>query len=583
MTMPQPHDENPCRPRHFKPSPCSPAPLDGPAKQSLDTSHTRLLITAALFCLAFVVVGLRLVEVAAFKHGDPRLAHRGVATQPMVSRADIVDRNGVLLATTLETPSLYADPKQVIDAHDAARQLVRVLPDLKESEVYAKLTSDKSFIWLKRQMTPRQEYEVNRLGLPGLQFEDEEKRVYPKGGLAAQAVGFVGLDNHGFAGVERGLDRVLRSRSAPLALSLDIRLQFILRQEVAHQVADFNAIGGTGIIMDVRTGEIMAIVSLPDFDPNAPGAASPEALFNRATLGTYEMGSVFKIFTAAIALETHAATMTSGYDATNPIRFGGFTIHDDHAQRRWLSVPEIFTYSSNIGAAKMALDIGTDRQRDFLGRLGLLRPPAAFEIKELGEPLAPSPWRQINTMTIGFGQGLSVSELQLATAAAAVVNGGVLHPATLVKHAEGDAILGERIFSEQTSIEMRKLLRLVVEEGTGKLANAPGYLVGGKTGTAEKVAGKSYAIHSLLSSFLGVFPVNDPRFLVLISVDEPHGNTKSHGYATGGWVAAPAVQQVIERMASLVGIQPVDEDSPEIRRSLLVTSPTPVGRKFAAN
>lgn len=581
------HDDNPCRPRHFKPAALSPAPLEGPARQSLEVSHTRLLITGALFCLAFAIIAVRLIEVAGFKSDDPRLAFGSAPAQPLPSRADIVDRNGVLLATTLTVPSLYADPKQLlearVDARQTARELVHILPDLDEKEVFDRLTSDKSFIWIKRQLTPQQEYAVNQLGIPGLEFAKEDKRVYPKSNLTAHVVGYVGLDNHGEAGVERGLDRMLRGRSEPVALSLDVRLQYILHDEMARQVKAFDAAGAAGIIMDIHTGEILAMVSLPDFDPNALDTATPNELFNRATLGTYEMGSIFKIFNTAIALQTHAATMTSSYDATHPIHIGHFTIHDYDAQNRWLTVPEIFMYSSNIGSAKMALDIGTDRQRDYLGRLGLLRQPANFQLRELGTPLVPSPWRPINTMTIGFGQGISVSELQMATAAAAAVDGGVLHPATLLKLPAGYPVPGTRIFSEETSHDMCKLLRLVVEHGTGKLAAAPGYVVGGKTGTAEKVADKRYATHSLFSSFLGVFPMNDPRYLILISVDEPHGNAKSFGFATGGWVAAPAVKRVVERMAPLVGIPPVDENSPEIRRSLMVTLPSPAGRKFAAD
>ncbi len=274
--------------------------------------------------------------------------------------------------------------------------------------------------------------------------------------------------------------------------------------------------------------------------------------------------------------------MTGGYDATNPIQIGRFTIHDDHAQRRWLTVPEIFMYSSNIGAAKMALDVGGDRQRDFLDRLGLLSTPK-FELPEVAAPLVPTAWRPVNTMTIGFGHGISVSPLQIATAVSAVVNGGILHRATLLKLPPGEPVSGQRVLSPDTSIEMRKLLRLVVEKGTGKLAEAPGYLVGGKTGTAEKVVGQRYATHGLLSSFVGVFPINDPRYFIMISIDEPHGDAKSFGYATGGWVAAPGVSRTVERMASLVGIQPIDEDSPEIRRSLMVALPTPSGRKFASN
>ena len=577
-----PREENPCRPRHFRPDPCAPAPLEGPARQSLDTSHTRLLITAALFCLAFLVIAGRLVEVTLLgSASDLRLARHDAPSHKPLWRGDITDRNGVLLATTLDTPSLFADPKQVIDAKDAAHRLHQVLPDLDEGELVARLSSDKSFVWLKRHLTPREEADVNRLGLPGLQFQSEGRRVYPEGDLAAHVVGYTDTDNNGLAGVERGLDKRLKAGEA-VRLSLDARVQYILRDETAKAVAEFNAIGGMGIVMDVRTGEILALVSLPDFDPNQPSTATPETTFDRATLGAYEMGSVFKIFTIAMALDDRVATLESSYDATNPIHIGRFTIHDDHAQRRWLTVPEIFEYSSNIGAAKIAAEVGADRQRDFLDRLGLTHAPR-FEIKELADPLVPAVWRPVNTMTIGFGHGISVSPLQLATAVSAVANGGVLHSATLVKLPDGAAPAGERVLSTATSIEMRKLLRLVVEHGTGKLANADGYLVGGKTGTAEKVAGRHYERHALLSSFVGVFPVNDPRYVVLVSVDEPHGNKQTAGYATGGWIAAPAVRATIERMAPLVGIPPVDEDSPEIRRSLMVDLPTPQGRKFAAN
>ena len=577
-----PLDDNPCRPRHFKPAPCAPAGAEGPAQQSLETSHTRLIITGALFCLAFMVIGARLVEVAGLKSGGTRLARNHAAERIETSRADIVDRNGVLLATTLVTPSLFANPKQIQDAHGVARKLVGVLPDLDESEVFAKLASDKSFVWLKRQLTPRQELAVNRLGIPGLQFQDEERRIYPKGNLTAHVVGYTGIDNKGLAGMERGLDEVLRDHHRPAALSIDVRLQYILRDEIARQIADFNAIGGMGLIMDVNTGEVLALVSLPDFDPNNLSTATPETTFNRATLGIYEMGSTFKIFNTAMALEAHTATLASSYDATQPLHIGRFTIHDDHAQRRWLTVPEIFEYSSNIGSARMAVEAGTEQQRQFLGRLGLLKAPA-FELPEIGAPLVPSPWHEVNTMTVAFGHGISVSPLQMATAVSAVVNGGVLHRATLIKHPSGYAPLGQQVLSAQTSEDMRRLLRLVVEHGTGTMAEAPGYLVGGKTGTAEKVAGHTYAHKALLSSFIGAFPITDPRYLVMISIDEPHGNKQSAGFATGGWAAAPGVGRVVQRMAPLMGIQPLDEDSPEIRRSLMVDSLTPQGRKIAAN
>jgi cell division protein FtsI (penicillin-binding protein 3) len=579
---PPPRDDNPCRPRHYKPEPCAPAPIEGPAKQSLETSHTRLIITGALFCLAFLVIAARLIEVSGFKADETHIARVRPEEPPAITRANIVDRNGVLLATTLEAPSLYANARLIEHPERVAQRLAAILPDVSESEIAAKLSSGRSFVWIKRLLTPSQELEVNRLGVPGLQFQMEGRRVYPKGNLTSEVVGYDDLDGKGLAGIERGFDDILRGRSEPVELSIDVRLQYILRDEIQRTMNDFSAAGGIGIIMDVNTAEVLAMVSLPDFDPSSPGTATPQQLFDRATLGIYEMGSTFKIFNTALALDTHTATLSSSFDATHPIHIGGFTIHDDHAQNRWLTVPEIFEYSSNIGSAKMAVAVGTDRQRAFLARLGLLKAPN-FELHEIGAPLLPSPWREINTMTVAFGQGISVSPLQMATAASAVVNGGVLHRATLIKRPEGYAPSGQQVISPQTSEEMRSLLRLVVEHGTGKFAEAPGYLVGGKTGTAEKVADGRYEQKGLFSSFVGVFPMNAPRYLVMICIDQPKGNKASHGFATGGWTAAPAVAHVVERMAPLVGIQPVDEDSPEIRRSLMVGSPSPQGQKIAAN
>jgi len=398
----------------------------------------------------------------------------------------------------------------------------------------------------------------------------------------SHVVGYVDVDGKGLGGMERSFDEILRDGEEPVELSVDARIQYILRDEIARAVTQFSAAGGMGIVMDVNTGEVLALASLPDFDPNQPVDADSDAARDQATLGVYEMGSIFKIFNTALALETRTATLASSYDATKPLQIGRFTIHDDHAQRRWLTVPEIFEYSSNIGSARMVLEVGIDRQKDFLGRLGLLKTPN-FELPELGAPLVPSPWREVNSMTIAFGHGISVSPLQMATAVSAVVNGGVLHHATLIKRPAGYAPAGQQVLSARTSEDLRRLLRLVVEHGTGKLANAPGYLVGGKTGTAEKVSGKHYDRRELLSSFIGVFPITAPRYLVMISVNQPHGNRESAGFATGGWVAAPSVARVIGRMAPLLGIQPVDEDSPEIRRSLMVDSLSPQGRKLAAN
>lgn len=583
MKAQRPYDDNPCKPRHFRPPPCAPVALDEPAQQSLEVGRTRLLVTAGLFAVAFAVIALRLVDVTLVKpSGETRIARNHVAGKVEMSRADIVDRNGVLLATTLASPSLYANPKQVLDAREATRKLIGVLPDLSEAEVLAKLTSDRSFVWLKRRLTPRQQFEVNRLGIPGFQFEREERRVYPDGNLVSHVLGYTGIDNKGLAGIERGFDDILKERKEPLQLSVDLRLQHILHEELSRAVQDFTALGGAGVVMDVRTGEVLALVSLPDFDPNKSSTATPETTFNRVTLGTYEMGSIFKTFTAAMALDAHTTTLAASYDASHPIQVGRFTIHDYHNMHRWLSVPEIFEYSSNIGAARMALDAGGDRFKEFLGRLGLLRAPT-FEIPEIGAPLVPSPWREVSTMTVAFGHGISVSPLQVAIAASAVVNGGILHQATIIKPPEGYVPAGTQVMSARTSDDMRRLMRLVVEQGTGKDAAAPGYLVGGKTGTAEKVSGHTYAHKELLSSFLGAFPINNPRYLVLAIIDEPHGNAKSHGFATGGWTAAPVVGKSVARMAPLLGVSPIDESAPEIRRALVIDTPGGSIKKIAAN
>jgi len=327
----------------------------------------------------------------------------------------------------------------------------------------------------------------------------------------------------------------------------------------------------------VHSGEVLALISLPDFDPNKSSTATPETTFNRATLGTYEMGSTFKIFTTAMALDAHTATLAGGYDASHPITIGRFTIHDYHDMHRWLSVPEIFEYSSNIGAARMAMDAGGDRFKEFLGRVGLLRAPT-FEIPEIGAPLVPSPWRDVSTMTVAFGHGISVSPLQLAIAASAVVNGGVLHQATIVKPPEGYVPSGQQVMSPRTSEDMRRLMRLVVEQGTGKDAAAPGYLVGGKTGTAEKAAAGGYRKKSLLSTFIAVFPMTSPRYVVQVMIDEPHGTKDTYGFATAAWVAAPATRRIIERMGPLLGVPTINENSDEVRRAMAIDVPRGAAR-----
>jgi cell division protein FtsI (penicillin-binding protein 3) len=415
-------------------------------------------------------------------------------------------------------------------------------------------------------MSPRDQAAIHRLGIPGVYFQREERRLYTHGNLAAHAVGFTDVDGKGLMGIERQFDGSLRGAVEPLQLSLDIRLQHILRKELQASVAEFQAIGAGGMILDVRSGEVLAMVSLPDFNPHNPTGLDENTRFNRNTLGVYEMGSTFKIFNSALAFESGKIRLGDVFE-TSPIRIGRHTISDYHPENRPLNVAEIFMHSSNLGSVRMLQKVGTTAQREFMGKLGLLD-MSPVEIPEKGKPLVPKPWREINGMTISFGHGLSVSPMQLASAAATTINGGLLYPPTLLKHAADAPADGQRVLTEQTSALMRRMFRLVVEKGTAKGAAAPGYAVGGKTGTAEKLTGRTYNRKARMSSFVGAFPMNDPRYLVLAIIDEPKGNKRTYGYATGSWVAAPVVGAVVRQMGPLYGIKPINEEDPALVQAI---------------
>lgn len=538
---------------------------DGVQRRALEVSHSRLMLGLGLFTVAFVVIAARLAMVTLLpgEHDAMR-----VAAAPTADRADILDRNGVVLATSLTTASLYANPHQIREADTVAAQLNAALPDMPLAPTAAKLSADKSFIWLKRNLTPKQQQAVNRLGIPGLYFQYETKRVYPQGNLTAHVVGFSDVDSRGLAGVERSFDDVLAGGQRPLQLSIDVRIQHILHEEISRAITDFTATGGAGMVMDIETGELLAMVSLPDFDPAQPGAATDDARFNRATLGTYEMGSTFKLFNTAIGLDSGTVTLAGGYDATHAIKIGRFSIDDFHGKHRWLSIPEIFTYSSNIGSAKLADAFGAEVQKTYLQRFGMLT-KSSIELAEVGDPQYPKNWRRVNTMTISYGHGISVAPIQVLPAVGAVANGGIMRQPTLLKRAEHEVETGTRVISPQTSAEMRQLMRLVVQVGTGKKANAPGYLVGGKTGTADKQVGKGYSDNARMAVFVAAFPMSKPRYAVVVLVDEPKPNAHSYGYATAGWVAAPVVGALVQRMAPLMGIPPIPDDSPLAQNPLV--------------
>jgi cell division protein FtsI (penicillin-binding protein 3) len=564
--------------------------VEGAARQVLEQARTRLVVVGALFALALLVVSGRLVDLAVLGPGSSARAHIAPPAATVV-RADIVDRNGHVLATSIATASLFADPAKIIDAQDAAQQLTTLFPETSYNDFLEKLQGKGRFAWLRRHLTPRQQYAVNQLGIPGVGFRPDERRLYPEGREVAQVIGFTDPDSQGLAGIEKSKNDYLSGGGAPLALSIDIRLQHMLHREIQAQIDEFNAMGGGGLIMDTHTGEILAMVSLPDFDPEQPNAepAPPEGLpdphFNRMTLGVYEMGSIFKVFNTALALDSGKVKLTDYFDAFHPIKIGRFTIHDFKGDELpgYSSVAKIFEISSNIGSAQEAKQFGPEVQERFMDQLGLTR-QLKLEIPEVGTPGVPHPWRFINMLTIAFGHGISVTPVQLVSAICSIANGGILRPATLLKLPEGAAPQGTRVIAEATSDTMRRLMRLVVTGGTAKqFGNVPGYLVGGKTGTAEKIMRGAYAKkHANLSSFVGVFPMTDPRYAVFVTIDEPHGNKKSAGFETGGWVAAPAVARVISSMGPLLEIPPVDPESPVIQAKMEIDV-NPPGRHIAPN
>jgi cell division protein FtsI (penicillin-binding protein 3) len=481
-------------------------------------------------------------------------------------RADIVDRNGVLLATTLKISSLYADSKFIAEPKTAAKSLVKIFPELAYGETLQKLQNGKRYVWIKRRITPQQQFKVLEIGEPGLNFEHEYQRFYPQEGLAAHLVGYTNLDNKGLAGVERSFDRHLSAGQEELRLTIDVRLQHVLRREMKRAFDEFQAIGAAGVIMDIENGEILAGASLPDFNPHLAGKAEDEQRFNRLTLGAYELGSVFKIFSTAAFFEAKDVPMSVTFDATQPIKAGRFMINDYHAENRVLTAPEVFMHSSNIGSAMMAQAVGSQGIQDFYTDLGLLT-PLDFEVLEVARPLVPDPWREVSTMTASYGHGLTTTPLQLAAGVSSIVNGGYLVKPSLVldeQQRDTEAALEKiRIVSPETAGRMRQLLRLVVTEGTGSKAEAKGYRVGGKTGTAEKIVDGRYDKKKKLSSFVGVFPMDAPRYAIYIVVDEPQGHKGTWGYATGGWVAAPPVSRIVSSMGSILGIAPARDGSAE--------------------
>ena len=521
----------------------------------------RFRLACLAFALAFLLIGGRLVTLGFTGMGQGAGGLYDISST--VHRPDILDRHGRLLATDIKGATLYADPAKVIDIDELAEQVTSVLTDVDAKTLRAKLRAGGRFVRIKRELTPKQQEEIHELGLPGLAFIEEYRRVYPMGATASHVVGLVDVDNKGLAGIEKFIDdnpQLTMSDDQAVTISLDLGAQHVMREELSSAIKVYHAKAAAGIVMDVHSGEVLALASLPDYDPNRREQALDKDRLNRVGFGVYEMGSVFKVFTVAGVLDMGLASMRSHYDASSPIHYASFTIDDFHGQHRSLSVPEVFIYSSNIGAAKMALEIGVDRHRAFLKKLGLMS-RVSTEIGDSAAPIIPTHWQKLNTMTIAFGHGMSVTPIQLAASTLPLVNGGIAVAPTFLPRSREDGMAGgSRVLKSETSSAMLKLMRLNVLKGTGKRANADGYRVGGKTGTAEKVVGGHYSTSTLLTSFISTFPTDAPEYLVLVMLDEPQRVAESSNQATAGVNAAPTAGKIIERIAPILGVAPRPED-----------------------
>jgi cell division protein FtsI (penicillin-binding protein 3) len=533
------------------------------------------------FAAIYAVIGGRLIMFAVV--GDSHGARRAAAQDAIATaRPDIVDRNGEVLATDVKAPSLFGEPRRIIDKDEAIELLTATLPDLDTSEVRDRLSSKKGFVWLKREITPLQQQEIHRLGVPGIGFLRENKRVYPTGAEVAHLIGLVNIDNQGIAGMEKWLDSngladLHRAGFAtdrlqrPVELSIDLRVEHALRDELLKAKDKYKAKAASGLVSNVKTGEIVAMVSLPDFDPNNPREAHDPDRINRLTTGVYEMGSTFKALTLAMALDSGKATLNTMYDARGALHYGKFAIHDTHSLGRAISLSEVFTFSSNVGAARIALAQGVEAHKAFLKKLGQLD-RLRTELPESASPIVPKRWTELNTITIAFGHGLSVAPLQAVMGINAVMNGGYLIPPTFLKRSEEEAkAMAKRVIKPETSEKMRYLMRLNAEIGTAKQADVKGYYIGGKTGTSEKVVNGRYSKKQVLNSFTAIVPADNPQFQVLVMLDEPKALPETKGFITSGWNAVPTGGKVIARIAPLLGIEP-RFDLPPSDRLILAAS-----------
>ncbi|MCW2337105.1 cell division protein FtsI (penicillin-binding protein 3) [Sphingobium sp. B2D3A] len=539
-------------------------------------AHGRIMLLLLIFAAITMVMAAKMVWMGIDAGTQ---AERMASPIPIPGRADIVDRNGVPLARDIDGYAIAVRRDRLLgDPRDLAKKLHAIFPDQSEADFYAKLTSGGQWNYLRTRAVPRDVAAVNALGEIGIEFPREAERLYPQRTLAAHLIGFVNRDGFGAMGVERAFDDRLtdeKTRGQPLQLSIDSRVQAALEEELSLGMAEQSAKGAVGIVLDSRNGEVIAMASLPTFNPNrlmpveAPMVMGPDGQMrrgqitcdmsprcNRVVQARYELGSTFKPLSFAIAMDAGViVSMSKRYDATAPLPVGRFTIKDDHPLGRWLTVPEALVHSSNIVTARIADEMGQKPLEAAYRSLEFDR-PATVELREQAGTLFPSRWYRTTIMTTAYGHGIAVTPMHLASAYAALVNGGIWHPTTVLKRKPNEQVAARRVFSEQTSAKMRQLLRMIVQTGTGRNADAEGYRVGGKTGTAEKPKDGGYARRSLVSTFAAAFPMEAPRYVVIVMMDEPQGSARYPGIRTAAYTAAPVVKSFVSRAAPLLGVYP---------------------------
>ncbi len=542
--------------------------LEDEEYQTVTEGRIRIRIGVVAFVFMLLIAVVRLAEISLFSPHE----HRQNLPQVLkIQRADLTDRNGELLATTLETYSLYAEPRRVWNPRETAEALVRLRPHLNREKLRQKLEMDRSFVWLERGLTPKARQAVFGLGLPGLAFRKEPKRVYPRENLASHMVGFTNVDMVGVAGAERAFNSDLTADDAPsVALSLDLRVQFALADELAQARQKFDALDASGVVMDIHTGEIIAMVSVPNFNPNNPDTTLPETLFNHAAMSTYDLGSVFKPLTMAMALEDGVVDKSELFEVQKPYKVRNKFIRDDHPSKVPLNITGVLAESSNRGTAMIAQRIGADSQQAHLRNLGLLS-RVDYELAESAKPQVQKRWGEMATVTVSYGHGLSVTPLALTAAIAGMLNDGVYVTPTVRKRSIASPAVERRVFRSEVSRDMKDMMRFVVTDGTGRKANVPGYGVMGKTGTAEKPSKEGgYDQQRLVTSFVAAFPHSAPRYAMIVTLDEPKAIEGTHGYATAGWNAAPVAGKVIRRIGPIL---PGARDGSQLARAEIVVTP----------